>query len=60
MQVDLQRNLLLIRGAVPGAEGGQVIVRPSLKAGRRALRKTIAPTKVGSAPSANPMKQSKK
>jgi large subunit ribosomal protein L3 len=60
VQVDLQRNLLLIRGAVPGAEGGQVIVRPSLKAGRRALRKTIAPTKVGSAPSANPMKQSKK
>jgi large subunit ribosomal protein L3 len=60
VQVDLERNLLLIRGAVPGAEGGQVIVRPSLKAGRRALRKTIAPTKVGSAPSANPMKQSKK
>ena len=60
VQVDLERNLLLIRGAVPGAEGGQVIVRPSLKAGRRALRKTIAPIKAGSAPSANPMKQSKK
>ena len=60
VQVDLERNLLLIRGAVPGAEGVQVIVRPSLKAGRRALRKTIAPTKIGSAPSANPMKQSKK
>jgi large subunit ribosomal protein L3 len=60
VQVDLERNLLLIRGAVPGAEGGQVIVRPSLKAARRALRKTVAPTKVGSAPSQNPMKQSKK
>ena len=36
VQVDLERNLLLIRGAVPGAEGGQVIVRPSLKAARRA------------------------
>ena len=60
VQVDAERNLLLIRGAVPGAEGGQVIVRPSLKAARRALRKTVAPTKVGSAPSANPMKQSKK
>ena len=60
VQVDLERNLLLIRGAVPGAEGGQVIVRPALKAGRRALRKTIVPTKVGSSPSANPMKQSKK
>ena len=60
VQVDAERNLLLIRGAVPGAEGGQVIVRPSLKAARRALRKTVAPTKVGSAPSTNPMKQSKK
>jgi large subunit ribosomal protein L3 len=60
VQVDAERNLLLIRGAVPGAEGGQVIVRPSLKAARRALRKTVAPTKAGSAPSANPMKQSKK
>ena len=60
VQVDAERNLLLIRGAVPGAEGGQVIVRPSLKAARRSLRKTVAPTKAGSAPSANPMKQSKK
>jgi large subunit ribosomal protein L3 len=60
VQVDIERNLLLIRGAVPGAEGGQVIVRPSLKAARRALRKTVAPTKAGSTPSANPMKQSKK
>jgi large subunit ribosomal protein L3 len=58
--VDLERNLLLVRGAVPGAEGGQVIVRPALKTARRALRKTIVPTKVGSSPSANPMKQSKK
>ena len=60
VQVDAERNLLLIQGAVPGAEGGQVIVRPSLKAARRALRKTVAPTNVGSTPSANPMKQSKK
>ena len=60
VQVDAERNLLLVRGAVPGAEGGQVIVRPSLKMARRALRKTVAPTKVGSTPSANPMKQSKK
>lgn len=47
VQVDLERNLLLIRGAVPGAEGGQVIVRASLKAARRALRRTVAPSKVG-------------
>jgi len=45
VEVDAERNLLLIRGAVPGAEGGNVIVRPSLKAARRALRKTIAPSK---------------
>jgi large subunit ribosomal protein L3 len=50
VQVDLERNLLLIRGAVPGAEGGQVIVRGSLKAGRRATRRTTAPSKVGAAP----------
>ena len=40
-----ERNLLLIRGAVPGSEGGQVIVRPSVKAARLAKRKTITPTK---------------
>jgi large subunit ribosomal protein L3 len=43
--VDAARNLLLIRGAVPGSEGGNVIVRPSVKAARRAARKTITPTK---------------
>jgi ribosomal protein L3 len=43
--VDAARNLLLIRGAVPGAEGGQVIVRASVKALRQAARKTIQPTK---------------
>jgi len=45
VEVDAERNLLLIRGAVPGAEGGQVIVRPSLKAARLAKRKAIAPSK---------------
>jgi len=60
VQVDLERNLLLIRGAVPGAEGGQVLVRPSLKAARRAKRKTIAPSKTGSVPSKDPAKAGKK
>jgi large subunit ribosomal protein L3 len=60
VEVDLERNLLLIRGAVPGAEGGQVIVRPSLKAARQALRKTVAPSKVGNAPSKDPAKAGKK
>src|SRR5579862_3609274 len=58
VEVDLERNLLLIRGAVPGAEGGQVIVRPSLKAARRAKRKTLAPTKGGAA--SGPAKSAKK
>jgi hypothetical protein len=56
----LERNLLLIRGAVPGAEGGQVLVRPSLKAARRAKRKTVAPSKLGNAPSKDPAKAGKK
>jgi large subunit ribosomal protein L3 len=32
IRVDAERNLLLIKGAVPGAPGGQVTVRPSVKA----------------------------
>jgi len=60
VEVDMERNLILIRGAVPGAEGGQVIVRPSLKAARRAKRKTTAPSKIGSAPSKDPAKAGKK
>jgi large subunit ribosomal protein L3 len=32
VRVDLERNLLLIRGAVPGATGGTVMVRPASKA----------------------------
>lgn len=30
-RIDAQRQLLLVRGAVPGARGGQVIVRPAVK-----------------------------
>jgi large subunit ribosomal protein L3 len=60
VQVDLERNLLLIRGAVPGHEGGQVIVRSSLKAARLAKRRTTAPSKIGSAPSKDPAKAGKK
>jgi len=43
--VDTARNLLLIRGAVPGSKGGDVIVRASVKAARRAARKTVQPNK---------------
>ena len=40
-RVDTERQLLLIRGAVPGAAGGNVIVRPAAKA------RTVQPTKSG-------------
>jgi large subunit ribosomal protein L3 len=61
VEVDAGRNLILVRGAVPGAEGGQVIVRPSVKAQRLALRKKIVPTKVQVAGKAvNPGKAGKK
>ena len=33
VRVDVERNLLLIKGAVPGATGGDVIVKPAVKAG---------------------------
>jgi large subunit ribosomal protein L3 len=32
VRVDAERNLLLIKGAVPGAPGGSVVVRPTVKA----------------------------
>jgi len=32
VRVDLERNLLLVKGAIPGAPGGDVIVRPAVKA----------------------------
>jgi len=32
VRVDAERNLLLIKGAVPGHSGGQVLVRPAVKA----------------------------
>ena len=31
IRVDAARNLLLIKGAVPGAPGGDVLVRPAVK-----------------------------
>ena len=32
IKVDAERNLLLVKGAVPGSENGQVVVRPAVKA----------------------------
>jgi large subunit ribosomal protein L3 len=32
VRVDSEKNLLLIKGSVPGAKGGKVIIKPSVKA----------------------------
>ena len=32
VRVDIENNLLLIKGALPGATGSNVIVRPAIKA----------------------------
>ncbi|MDH2916604.1 MAG: 50S ribosomal protein L3 [Gallionella sp.] len=33
VRIDAERQLILVRGAVPGAPGGDVVVRPAVKAG---------------------------
>ena len=33
VRIDAERNLLLVKGAVPGATGGDVIVKSAVKAG---------------------------
>ena len=32
IRVDAERNLLAVKGAVPGHKGGDVLVRPTVKA----------------------------
>jgi large subunit ribosomal protein L3 len=49
VEVDVSRNLLLISGAVPGSEGGRVIVRPSVKALGQARRQKLTPNKAPAA-----------
>lgn len=36
VRVDAERNLILVKGAVPGAKGGSVVVRPAVKAKKEA------------------------
>jgi large subunit ribosomal protein L3 len=45
LQVDLERNLLLVSGSVPGAPGGRVVIRPSVKSAARARRKSAGAPK---------------
>jgi large subunit ribosomal protein L3 len=35
VRVDPERNLILVKGAVPGASGGRVLIRPAIKGGAR-------------------------
>ena len=49
VEVDLPRNLLLISGAVPGSEGGRVLIRPSVKAQAQTRRRRLAPNKAPAA-----------
>jgi large subunit ribosomal protein L3 len=49
VEIDTARNLLLIYGAVPGAEGSRVVVRPSVKAAGQARRQKLMPNKVAAA-----------
>jgi large subunit ribosomal protein L3 len=49
VEIDVNRNLLLIFGAVPGAEGGRVVVRPSVKALGQARRQKLMPNKAPAA-----------
>lgn len=32
VRVDIERNLILIKGAIPGARGGYITIYPSVKA----------------------------
>jgi large subunit ribosomal protein L3 len=45
VEVDVERNLILVSGSVPGSEGGSVVVRPSVKTAAQARRKYVAPAK---------------
>jgi large subunit ribosomal protein L3 len=31
VSVDLEKNLMLVKGAVPGARGGNILVKPAVK-----------------------------
>lgn len=35
VEVDVERNLILIKGAIPGAKGADVVIRPAVKAVRK-------------------------
>ena len=44
VQADAERNLLLVKGAVPGADGGLVMVRSAVKAPAQGRRRDAMAT----------------
>jgi large subunit ribosomal protein L3 len=49
VEIDVEKNLILISGAVPGAEGGNVVVKPSVKALAQTRRRKLVPNKAPAA-----------
>jgi large subunit ribosomal protein L3 len=43
VKVDAERNLLLVKGAVPGSENGELVVRPAVKIAAKAATAKAAP-----------------
>jgi large subunit ribosomal protein L3 len=54
VEVDAARNLILISGAIPGAEGGRVVIKPSVKAKGQERRRRLMPNKAPAAAGAKP------
>ncbi|MGV7234856.1 MAG: 50S ribosomal protein L3 [Nitrosomonadaceae bacterium] len=48
LRIDTERGLLLIKGAIPGSKGGDVVVRPSFKITKIKTQSTGIDTKDGS------------
>ncbi len=47
LRVDAERGLLLIKGAIPGSRGGDVVVHPSVKIARISVKPAIKIDKAG-------------
>lgn len=64
VRIDMERQLLLIRGALPGSRGGGVTVKPAVRAQRTVVAPTpkaaAAPGKPAARPAAEPKPAAKK
>jgi hypothetical protein len=52
IRIDLERQLLLIRGALPGSRGGGVTVKPTIRAARVIVAPKPAVKSAGARPAA--------